>query len=72
MTSGTLSGIMTVLALLAFLSVVFWAFNPKRKKDFDSAASLPLNDDPPSPALNTDNKLEPNVTQLQSHDKEVK
>ncbi len=72
MTSGTLSGIMTVLALLAFLSVVFWAFNPKRKKDFDSAASLPLNDDPPSPSLNTDNTMEATSAQHQSPDKEVK
>ncbi len=72
MTSGTLSGIMTVLALLAFLSVVFWAFNPKRKKDFDSAASLPLNDDSLSTALNTDKMMEPTPAQLQSHDKEVK
>ena len=46
MTSGMLSGIMTILAFIAFLGVTFWAFSPKRKKDFDSAARLPLNDDP--------------------------
>ncbi len=64
MSTGTLSGIMTVLALLAFLSVVFWAFNPKRKRDFDSAASLPLNDD--------QHTMEPTPAQLQPHDKEAK
>ena len=46
MTSATLSGVMTILAFIAFLGVTFWAFSPKRKADFDSAARLPLHDDP--------------------------
>ncbi len=72
MTSGTLSGIMTVLAFLAFLGVTFWAFSPKRKKDFDSAARLPLNDDPLAKALETDNATEPTTAQPELHDKEAK
>jgi cytochrome c oxidase cbb3-type subunit IV len=43
--SPTLSGVLTVLALLAFLSVTFWAYSSKRKADFDAAARLPLEDD---------------------------
>jgi cytochrome c oxidase cbb3-type subunit IV len=44
--SGTVTGVMTVLALLAFLSVTVWAYSAKRKADFDAAARLPLEDGP--------------------------
>ena len=40
-----ISGINTVLALLAFLGVVVWAWSRRRKADFDEAARLPLDDD---------------------------
>lgn len=32
-------GISTVLALLGFLAVVFWAYSGKRKQRFDNAAT---------------------------------
>ena len=48
MSHGNLSGIMTILAFVAFLGVVFWAFGVKRKADFDVAARLPLEEDPPA------------------------
>ena len=57
MNSGTLSGVMTILAFVAFLGVVYWAFSAKRKADFDAAARLPLGDDQPTPAVKT-NKSE--------------
>jgi cbb3-type cytochrome oxidase subunit 3 len=32
---------------LAFVAVLFYAFNPKRKKQFEEEARVPLEDDPP-------------------------
>ena len=34
--------VITVLAFIAFLGIVFWAFSRKRKRDFEEAASLPF------------------------------
>ena len=48
MNPGNLSGVMTILAFVAFLGVVYWAFGAKRKTDFDAAARLPLEDDQPA------------------------
>lgn len=42
MDSGTLQGIGTVLALLAFLGICWWAFSKEKKRDFDEAAQLPF------------------------------
>ncbi len=75
MTSGTLSGILTIAAFLAFLGVVFWAFSPRRKADFDSAARLPLNDDPLAQALAADEvekRTKPSPAPKELHDKEAK
>ncbi len=34
---------------MAFLAVVIYAFNPRRKKEFDAEARVPMeSDDPPS------------------------
>ena len=49
---------MTILAFVAFLGVVYWAFSTKRKADFDAAARLPLEDDQPTPAAMTAAKIE--------------
>ena len=35
----------TVLLLVVFIGIVFWAYSSKRKQDFDEAARLPLDDD---------------------------
>jgi len=32
---------------IAFVAVLIYAFNPKRKKEFDAEARVPLEDDPP-------------------------
>ncbi|WP_263139479.1 cbb3-type cytochrome c oxidase subunit 3 [Pseudomonas sp. RIT-PI-AD] len=42
---GTLRGLGTVLVFVAFIGVVFWAYNGKRKSSFDEAANLPFADD---------------------------
>jgi cytochrome c oxidase cbb3-type subunit IV len=39
-----LSGIITSLLLLMFLAGWTWAWSPRRKRDFDAAARLPLDD----------------------------
>ncbi len=58
MNYGNLSGVMTILAFVAFLGVVYWAFSAKRKADFDAAARLPLEDDQPTHAAMTAAKIE--------------
>ena len=35
----------TVLAFIAFIGIVIWAWSKKRKKSFDDAANLPFADD---------------------------
>jgi cytochrome c oxidase cbb3-type subunit IV len=37
-----LRGLSTILCFLGFFGVVFWAYGPSRKKNFDSAAHLPF------------------------------
>ncbi|TRX74372.1 cbb3-type cytochrome oxidase subunit 3 [Pseudomonas mangiferae] len=46
---GTLRGLGTVLVFVAFIGVVLWAYNGKRKSSFDEAANLPFADDEPKP-----------------------
>jgi len=45
MTTGMLSGIFTLLSLVAFLAIVAWAYSRRRHADFDAAARLPLDED---------------------------
>jgi cytochrome c oxidase cbb3-type subunit 4 len=35
----------TVLAFIAFIGIVLWAYSKRRKKSFDDAANLPFADD---------------------------
>jgi cytochrome c oxidase cbb3-type subunit 4 len=42
MDQGTLQGIGTVLAMLAFLGICWWAFSSHKKQDFDEASQLPF------------------------------
>lgn len=51
---NTIRGLATLVALIAFLSVVFWAYSSRRKGDFEEAASLPFADDQQEDAVNTD------------------
>ena len=52
MSLSTLQGLSTVLVMIAFLGVCWWAFSPKRKKKFEEAANLPFLDDELSPQKN--------------------
>lgn len=47
MDQGIQQGIGTILAMLAFLSVCWWAFSKHKKKDFDEASQLPFVGDEP-------------------------
>lgn len=40
-----LRSIHTVLMLVAFLGIVWWAYSSKRKSSFDEAANLPFADE---------------------------
>lgn len=40
-----LSGIVTAILLALFVFGCVWAYHPKRRREFDSAAMLPLGDD---------------------------
>ena len=40
-----LAGIVTVVAFIAFIAGVAWAMSGKRKREFDEAAKLPLEED---------------------------
>ncbi len=42
---NTWRGIATVVAMVAFIGVCFWAFSSKRKKGFEDAANLPFADE---------------------------
>lgn len=41
----TLRGLGTILVFVAFMGLVFWAYNSKRKSSFDEAANLPFADE---------------------------
>jgi cytochrome c oxidase cbb3-type subunit 4 len=40
-----ISGIVTAILLLCFLGGWIWAWSPRRKRDFEDASRLPLDDD---------------------------
>jgi cytochrome c oxidase cbb3-type subunit 4 len=42
-----LRSIVTVLAFIAFMGIVWWAYSDRRKQAYDEAARLPLDDDTP-------------------------
>ena len=42
---NTIRSIVTVVAFLTFLGIVFWAYSGARKNRFDAAARLPFEED---------------------------
>ena len=42
---GTFRGLLTVVLMVLFVALVFWAYSHRRKADFDAAARLPLDGD---------------------------
>ena len=53
MTFTLFQSLWTIVVMVTFLGIVFWAFSSKRKSRFDEAARLPFEDDP----QNDDHKL---------------
>ena len=45
MDAGTWGALGTLLAFVAFVGVVIWAYSKRRKADFEAAARLPLEDE---------------------------
>ena len=45
MSFGALHGLLTVLLMVLFGGILWWAFSRKNKKRFDEAANLPFADD---------------------------
>ena len=45
MEMGTIRGLWTLLALIAFVGVTWWAWSGRRRERFDEAARLPLEED---------------------------
>ncbi len=39
-----LNGILTLILLIVFIGIFFWAYSSKRKEAFDQASRLPLED----------------------------
>ena len=46
MDSGTMQGIATLLAMIAFLGICWWAYSPANRKRFEDVGQLPLDTDP--------------------------
>lgn len=42
---NTVRGLATLIVLVAFVGICWWAYSPKRKKGFDEAAKLPFADE---------------------------
>jgi cytochrome c oxidase cbb3-type subunit 4 len=45
MSSGLISGLFTVVLLLAFIGIVIWAWSVRRREQFEAAARQPLEED---------------------------
>lgn len=48
--------IWTVLLLILFVGIVIWAFSSRRKKRFDEAARLPLEEEDDAPGRSSGEK----------------
>ncbi len=48
--SGTASGVMTAILIAVFIGIIAWAYSSKRRRDFEEAARLPLDDEAPDAA----------------------
>lgn len=56
MDSGTASGLMTGVLIVVFIGIIAWAYSSRRRKDFDEAAQLPLDEDRPTGGKNERNE----------------
>lgn len=55
MDSGIVSGVITAVLLVLFVAGWIWAWSSRRKRDFDAAARLPLEDAAPAPRTKPSN-----------------
>jgi cytochrome c oxidase cbb3-type subunit IV len=47
MSIGDLQALLTLIAFVAFIGIVIWAYSSRRSRDFSEAAAIPLDDDLP-------------------------
>jgi cytochrome c oxidase cbb3-type subunit IV len=52
---GTLHIVWTLLLMAAFVGIVYWAWSSRRRKDFEEAANLPLEEDDRAPKSTPEN-----------------
>lgn len=45
MSFGLLQGLLTILLMVLFVGIVFWAYSSRQKKRFDEASMLPFADE---------------------------
>lgn len=45
MNSGTLSGIVTIIFIVVFIGIVWWAFSKRNRQHFEDAGRLPFEED---------------------------
>ncbi len=45
MDTGTFRGLITLILIIGFVGIVWWAYSKRRKPDFEEAANLPFADD---------------------------
>lgn len=53
-----LRGLGTAVVFIAFIGLLFWAYNGKRKSSFDEAANLPFADEASTPEQHQKNPKE--------------
>ncbi len=47
MTTGTLQSILTLIAFVSFIGIVWWAWSKRQQAAFSEAERIPLDDDAP-------------------------
>ncbi|MDX1431498.1 MAG: cbb3-type cytochrome c oxidase subunit 3 [Gammaproteobacteria bacterium] len=57
MDAATFHGIWTAVLLIVFIGIIAWAWSGKRKRDFEQAARIPLEEDEPA-GRRTDNETD--------------
>ena len=52
--TGLMHSIWTILVFIVFIGIVIWAYSGRRKKDFDEASRMALDDEPENDSSKTD------------------
>lgn len=56
MRGGDWHVVWTLLLMTAFVGIVYWAWSGRRRKDFEEAANLPLEEDDRGPRRTSENE----------------